>query len=233
MAKRITQTAKLRKSLKQKIYRLNKQGVYTGTLKQDINEMSLKDLRRLASQKGGKSTFSGLYKYLEEEPMRDYYRDNDRQGQLDDEIPEIDEGLNYYYSVLDMFQSYFGAPIPEERQGKGGKLIRRPASEMQASAHAQNFLMDLFYTKAAEEGLYHEEEHSEAEEGFSEMGARMQADAEKISNDIAIVLTGYVEDVERSMHELATIINGGTLSSAQYQEFSDFADTFMGDDMDM
>ena len=220
MAKRITQTAKLRKSLKQKIYRLNKQGGYTGTLKQDINEMSLKDLRRLASQKGGKSTFSGLYKYLEEEPMRDYYRDNDRQGQLDDEIPEIDEGLNYYYSVLDMFQSYFGAPIPEERQGKGGKLIRRPASEMQASAHAQNFLMDLFYSKAAEEG-------------FSEMGARMQADAEKISNDIAIVLTGYVEDVERSMHELATIINGGTLSSAQYQEFSDFADTFMGDDMDM
>ena len=220
MAKRMTQTAKLRKSLKQKIYRLNKQGVYTGTLKQDINEMSLKDLRRLASQKGGKSTFSGLYEYLEEEPMRDYYRDSDRQGQLDDEIPEIDEGLNYYYSVLDMFQSYFGAPIPEERQGKGGKLIRRPASEMQASAHAQNFLMDLFYTKAAEEG-------------FSEMGARMQADAEKISNDIAIVLTGYVEDVERSMHELATIINGGTLSSVQYQEFSDFADTFMGDDMDM
>ena len=220
MAKRITQRERLRKSLRQKIYRLNRKGVFTGTLRQDINEMSLKELRQLTSQKGGRSTFKGLYKYLEEEPMRDYYRDNDRQGQLDDEIPEIDEGLNYYYSVLDMFQSYFGVPIPEERQGKGGKLIRRPASEMQASAHAQNFLMDLFYSKAAEEG-------------FSEMGARMQADAEKISNDIAIVLTGYVEDVERSMHELATIINGGTLSSAQYQEFSDFADSFMGDDMDM
>ena len=220
MAKRMTQTAKLRKSLKQKIYRLNKQGVYTGTLKQDINEMSLKDLRRLASQKGGKSTFSGLYEYLEEEPMRDYYRDNDRQGQLDNEIPEIDEGENYFYSVLELLQRFFNEPVPEARQVKNGYMKPRPAEELQATQHAQDFLMNLFYTKAAEEG-------------FSSMGERLQGHAEQIANAITKILTGYKEEIDAPMNELASIINGGTLTSEQYQEYSDFADSFMGDDMDM
>lgn len=220
MAKRITQRERLRKSLKQKIYRLNRKGVFTGTLRQDINEMSLKELRQLTSQKGGRSTFKGLYKYLEEEPMRDYYRDNDRQGQLDSEIPEIDEGENYYYTVLDLLQRFFNEPVPEARQVKNGYMKPRPPEELQATQHAQDFLMDLFHTKAAEEG-------------FSAMGERLQGHAEQIANAITKILTGYKEEINASMNELASILNGGTLTSAQYQEFSDFADSFMGDDMDM
>ena len=73
-------TQRLRKSLTRKINRLAKQGIETGTLKEDIKQMNWRQLKKLASpSNSGRSTFKGLLTYLNEEPRRNYYRETGQQ----------------------------------------------------------------------------------------------------------------------------------------------------------
>lgn len=218
---RQTVTQKLRKSLTQKIRKLEKQGVHTGTLRADIQQMNWGQLKKLATpSKSGRSTFKGLKKYLNEEPRREYYRESDMDYQKDYEEPEIDTGYNYGMSIVEMLMNFFNETIPEETEGRGGKIIQRNPADIAESERAQNFLMDLFYAKAAEIG-------------FSELGRQLEPHAQRISECLGKCLYGYKGDINSAMNELATIINGGTLSAQQYQEYSDFADSFMGEEMDM
>lgn len=220
MAKQ-TVTQRLRKSLTQKIRRLEKQGVHTGTLRADIQQMNWRELKKLATpSKTGKSTFKGLEEYLNEEPRREYYRESDMDYQQDFEEPTIDTGYNYGMSLVELLMNFFNESIPEETEGKGGKIIQRRPEDIAESERAQSFLMDLFYAKAAEIG-------------FSELGRQLEPHAQRISECIGKCLYGYKGDAQSAMNELATIINGGALSAQQYQEYSDFADGLMGEEMDM
>ena len=218
---RQTVTQKLRNSLTRKIRSLEKQGVHTGTLRADIQQMNWRELKKLATPSNtGRSTFSGLKVYLNEEPRREYYRESNMDYQQDFEEPTIDTGYNYGMSLVEMLMNYFNDPIPEATEGKGGKTIQRRPDAISESEKAQSFLMDLFYSKANEIG-------------FSELGRQLEPHAQRISECIGKCLYGYKEEVKSGMQDLATIINGGALSAQQYQEYSDFADGLMGEEMDM
>ena len=214
-------TRRLRKSLSRKLYRLQKQGVDIGTLREDIKQMNWRQLKKLASPgKTGKSTFRGLKQELKEMPRRRYYDETGRVPQGPDEIPTIDTGYNEGMAVLEQLMGYFNEPIPREREGRNGRIFPRSEKEIAEAEKAQNFLMNLFYAKAAEIG-------------FSELGSQLSGHAEEISESIGRALYGYGDDIKGGMSNLAEIINGAVLSADQYQAYSDFADSMMGEDMGM
>lgn len=199
---RQTVTQRLRKSLTRKINRLAKQGIETGTLKEDIKQMNWRQLKKLASPgKSGRSTFKGLSKYIEENP------------------PVVDTGYNKGMAVLEQLMQVLESPVPTEGYARG-HVIQRSPDDISASEYAQNFLLDLLYSRANEVG-------------FSELGNQLEPHAQEIGEALGKVLQGYGEQVNSGMAQLAAIINGGALSAGQWQEYSDFADSFMGDDMSM
>ena len=199
---RQTVTQRLRKSLTRKINRLTKQGIETGTRKEDIKQMNWRQLKKLASPgKSGRSTFKGLNKYL------------------DENLPVVDTGYNKGMAVLEQLMQVLESPAPTERVARG-HIIQRSQEDISASEQAQNFLLNLLYSRANEIG-------------FSELGHQLEPHAQEIGEALGKILQGYAEEVNSGMAQLAAIINGGSLSSEQWQEYSDFADSFMGDDMSM
>lgn len=219
MAKQ-TVTKRLYKSLGRKINRLTREGVSTGTLREDIRHMSWRELKKLASvSKSGRATFAGLYDYLKEQPRRDYYGEIPGQIQSENDIPEVDAGYNYGMNVMEELMEWFNTPIPEQIETRKG-IRTRSAVVMQEAERNQNILMNLFYTKANEVG-------------FSELGRRLESRADEVHNAIAKCTYGYGDDLRAGFNALMQIINDGALSAQEMQDFSDFADTMMGEEFNM
>lgn len=218
---KLTVTEKLYRSLSRKITALNREGISTGTLREDIRHMSWRELKKLATPtKTGRSTFKGLKEYLEEEPRREYYRETNKLPQNEPYLPEVETGYNYSMNVLEQIMEYLNAPIPEERENERGGMRPRSDKEIQQAEYYQNYLTNLFYTKANEVG-------------FEELGRRLEGRADEVSLAISKCLYGYGEDLKSGFNTLVTIINGGALSAQEMQEYSDFADSLMGDSFDM